>query len=124
MSYNDALSGLKAGEIYNQLVTDKEGIHIVMCTEKWDTPEKIESLDGIPADIIADARQKKYESNQATELNTYLDKFAEEHGIETAIYPIPTSVVYYFESKNQGNVINNNTVTSASGNGTTSVPVQ
>lgn len=121
MSYNDALSGLKSGELYNQLVTDKEGIHIVKCTEKWDTPEKIESLDGVPADIIADARQKKYESSQATELSTYLDKFAEENGLETVIYPMPPNVPYYFESKNSGNVINNSTTAPGS---TTQVPVQ
>lgn len=121
-SYNDGLSGLAAGEICKELVTDKDGIHIIKCTEKWDTPEKIESLDGVPQDIIEECRTKKKESNQATELKTWLDNFASENGIESEIYPMPKDVPYYVEPKTQ---INSNALggASAAGGAGGSVPI-
>ena len=101
--YNDSLSGLTAGQVYASLVTDKEGIHIVKCTEKWDTPEKIESLDGVPQAIIEECRTKKTESNQQTELKTWLTDFASQNGIETVVFPMRGGLPYYTEVKSSGN---------------------
>ena len=101
--YNNSLSGLTAGQVYASLVTDKEGIHIVKCTEKWDTPEKIESLDGVPQAIIDECRKKKTESNQQTELKTWLTTFASENGIESVVFPMPSGLPYYTEVKASAN---------------------
>lgn len=101
--YNNSLSGLAVGQVYASLVTDKEGIHIVKCTEKWDTPEKIESLDGVPQAIIDECRKKKTESNQQTELKTWLTDFASQNGIETVVFPMPGGLPYYTEVKSSGN---------------------
>lgn len=95
--YNSGLSGLTAGQVNSSLVYDSEGIHIIKCTEKWDTPEKIESLDGVPQAIIEECRTKKKESNQATELKTWLETFASDNGYETKIFPMPSGLPYYVE---------------------------
>ncbi len=95
--YNSGLSGLTAGQVNSSLVYDSEGIHIIKCTEKWDTPEKIESLDGVPQAIIEECRTKKKESNQATELKTWLETFASDNGYETKVFPMPSGLPYYVE---------------------------
>lgn len=95
--YNSGLSGLSAGEVCKELITDSEGIHIIKCTAKWDTPEKIESLDGVPQAIIEECRKKKNESNQATELKTWLETFATDNGIENKVFPMPNGLPYYTE---------------------------
>ena len=78
-------------------MTDSEGIHIIKCSAKWDTPEKIESLDGVPQAIIEECRKKKLESNQATELKTWLETFASDNGIENKVFPMPNGLPYYTE---------------------------
>lgn len=80
-------------------MTDKDGIHIIKCTAKWDTPEKIESLEGVPQAIIEECRKKKTESNQATELKTWLETFATDNGIENSVFPMPNGLPYYVEAK-------------------------
>lgn len=106
-AYNSGLSGLNAGAVCAELVTDKEGIHIIKCTEKWDTPDTIESLDGVPPAIIEECRKKKNESNQATELKTWLETFADENGIETSVFPMPDSLIYNVQPSS---TINSSTV--------------
>lgn len=98
-AYNSSLSGLNSGEVYKELVTDKDGIHIVKCTAKWDTPEKIESLDGVPAAIKEECRKKKDDSNKETKLKDWLKTFADDNGIESEIFPMPSGLPYYVEAK-------------------------
>lgn len=50
-SYETALEGLEKGEI-SDLVTSEYGIHIIKCTDVWNAPEKIESLDQVPEQAV------------------------------------------------------------------------
>lgn len=115
-AYTDGLSGLGAGQVCNTLVTDKSGIHIIKCTEKWDTPEKIESLDGVPQAIIDKCREKKKESNEQTELKKWLETFATDNGIETSIFPMPSNVPYNVDTTKSKS-------SSSSSSSTSSAPV-
>lgn len=118
-AYNTGLSGLSVGEVNNTLVTDKDGIHIVKCTNKWETPEKVESLDGVPQAIIEDCRKKKDESNQRTKLDEWLKTWASDHGVETTIYPMPTNVPYYVDPSTANQSIGS----TAGGAGGTTIPM-
>lgn len=88
------MSGLDAGAVNSSLVKDSEGIHIIKCTEKWNTPEKLEGLKGVPQDIINDVKKKKAEETQKTDLKTWLDTFKSDNNIDVVIYPMPNDVPY------------------------------
>ena len=99
--YNSGLSGLDAGKICTTLIYDKDGVHIVKCTEKWNTPEKVENLNGIPQAIIDKCREKKIEDTQSTDLKTWLDNFKTDNNIEVTIYPMPSDVPYNVAPKSK-----------------------
>ena len=57
----------------------------------------------MPQAIIEECRKKKTESNQATELKTWLETFASDNGIENKVFPMPNGLPYYVEVSASGN---------------------
>ena len=63
-------------------------------SSKWNTPEKIENLDGVPSAIIEQCRKKKDESNKETNLKTWLETFSNDNNIESEVFPMPGGLPY------------------------------
>ncbi|MDO5328659.1 MAG: peptidylprolyl isomerase [Coriobacteriia bacterium] len=91
--YTNALKDLEVGKV-SALVKSQYGYHIIKCTDKWTTPDKIESLTGVPKEIVDDARDKKKKSENEEAFKNYLDSYKTSNNINVVIYHIPPGLPY------------------------------
>lgn len=91
-AYSDALDKLSEGEI-SGLVTSEYGIHIIKCTAVWNAPEKIESLDQVPSEVVDTIRTQMADPATLQKAYTdYLQGLRDEADIQ--INDMPANVPY------------------------------
>ena len=90
--YTDALDKLEVGEI-SGLVTSMYGIHIIKCTDKFTSPEKITSLDEMPEGLVDYVRSATAARGSSDALSSYIGAYVAS--LDVVVNDIPKSVPYY-----------------------------
>lgn len=91
-AYSDALAELDKGEM-SGLVTSDYGIHIILCTDIWNAPETIDSLDDVPAELVEAVRTSIADPQAKQQaFSNYLQKLRDDADIE--INDMPENVPY------------------------------
>ena len=89
--YQTALDGLSVGQV-SALVPSQYGIHIIKCTEVFDAPDELTSLDQLPEGL------RDYVTNQAASVDedsAYNDWLEEKrHAADITVNPMPENVPY------------------------------
>lgn len=89
--YTDALGDLDKDQV-SGLVTSNYGIHIIKCTDVFDAPEELTSLDQLPQEIRESITTMVQSSNESQAYYTWLDEQRETADI--VINPMPENVPY------------------------------
>ena len=89
--YQNALNELELDQV-SGLVETQYGIHIIKCTDVFNTPEEITSLDQIPADFQETIKSMASSVKANTDYTTWLDALREKADI--VINPMPKDVPY------------------------------
>ncbi|WP_283170147.1 peptidylprolyl isomerase [Curtanaerobium respiraculi] len=84
--YRTALQGLDAGQV-SGLVTSDYGIHIIKCTEVYNAPDEITSLDQIPSDLADYIRMLLKNSNASTAYQSWFADYKNNANVQTADMP-------------------------------------
>lgn len=91
-AYSDALDELDEGQV-SGLVTSEYGIHIIKCTEVWNAPETIESLDQVPSEVVEIIRTQMADpAAEQMAYSNYLQKLQDDADI--VINEMPANVPY------------------------------
>ncbi|MBE6464404.1 MAG: peptidylprolyl isomerase [Eggerthellaceae bacterium] len=90
--YTDALDKLEVGEI-SGLVNSVYGIHIIKCTDKFTSPEKLSSIDEMPEGLVDYVRSTMTANSSSDALTTYLTAYVAS--LDVVENDIPKSVPYY-----------------------------
>lgn len=90
--YTDALDKLEVGEI-SGLVKSVYGIHIIKCTDKFTSPEKISSIDEMPEGLVDYVRSTMTANSSSDALTKYLTAYVAS--LDVVKNNIPKSVPYY-----------------------------
>lgn len=93
--YSSALAELEPGQV-SGLVTSQFGIHIIMCTGYYESPEEFTSADQLPADLYETVVNYAKSSASSTLYSEWIAerrKVAEESG-NLVINPIPAGLSY------------------------------
>ncbi len=90
--YQEALDGLEKGDVSDP-VASTYGIHLILCTDVYEVPAGgIESLDDVPAEIVALFRQSL---SQASDDQAYYQWYRDyRNGAEVEINPLPEKAPY------------------------------
>lgn len=90
-AYQTALDGLEAGQV-SDLVESEYGIHIIKCTEVFNAPEEITSIDQLPEEF----RETITTMSKSTKANNDYTAWLEEQRekAEIVINPMPANVPY------------------------------
>ena len=89
--YTDALSELDEGQV-SDLVTSQYGIHIIECTEVFEAPEEITSIDQVPSELVDYIKNMLASSSQSTAFTEWKDKYKEDADI--VINDMPKGLPY------------------------------
>lgn len=89
--YQDGLSALKKGEM-SDLVKSQYGYHIILCTDFFAAPEKLESLDELPAEFASYFKTLATTSTTASAFSTWLNAY--KSTIDFKIEPMPKGLSY------------------------------
>ncbi|MDO5117196.1 MAG: peptidylprolyl isomerase [Eggerthellaceae bacterium] len=90
--YTDALDKLEVGEI-SGLVNSVYGIHIIKCTDKFTSPEKLSSIDEMPEGLVDYVRSTLSANSSNDALDAYLSAYVAS--LDVVENDIPKSVPYY-----------------------------
>ncbi len=90
--YQTALDELEVGEV-SGLVTSDYGIHIIMCTDQFESPETIESLDDVSEGFLETMREMADTVVKQQAYSDYMNEFEEAAEIERADLPDDASYV-------------------------------
>jgi foldase protein PrsA len=90
-AYQTGLDGLAVGEM-SDLVESDYGYHIIVCTDEYNAPDELTSLDGIPDDILADIKTTATSTDSSTLLSDWLSEKKEE--ADVVINDMPENVPY------------------------------
>ena len=71
--YTTALADLNKGDV-SGLVTSTYGIHIIQCTDVFEAPEELTSLDQLPTEFQDSIRTMLQSSNQSNAYYTWLEE--------------------------------------------------
>ena len=89
--YQDALDELDEGEI-SGLVTSSYGIHIIMCTEVFEAPDEVTSMDQLPDEFVESITSYLEEESKEESFNEWFEEYKEAADIE--INDIPDDLSY------------------------------
>ncbi len=89
--YTTALSELEEGEI-SGLVTSEFGIHIIKCTEVYEAPEEVTSLDEVPSELVDYITQMVASDYKNTKYNEWKAEYKENADI--VINDMPEGLPY------------------------------
>ena len=89
--YTDALDALELDEVSGP-VQSQYGIHIIKCTEVFNAPEKLKSLDEIPEAFRSTIESTAKSSAANTAYQAWVDSMKEK--AEIVINPMPAKVPY------------------------------
>lgn len=95
--YTEALDGLKKGEI-SDLVTSTYGIHIIMCTDVFEAPEKLESMDQLPEEFQESIKAMLDSNNQNQAYYTWVEE--QREAADIVINDMPEGLPYYVDMAN------------------------
>lgn len=89
--YTDALAGLDKDQV-SELVTSEYGIHIIKCTDVFEAPEEITSIDQVPSELVDYISSMLASSNQSTAFTEWKNKYKEDADI--VINDMPEGLPY------------------------------
>lgn len=89
--YQDALDGLEVDQV-SGLVKSQYGTHIIKCTEVFEAPDEIESLDELPTAFAEYASTQASKSDASTAYATWIEEKRKAANI--TINPMPGNVPY------------------------------
>lgn len=89
--YTNALKELSVGQV-SGLVKSQYGYHIIKCTDEFNKPEEITSLDQVPSEIREKVRENLQSSDSTTNLNNWIDE--KQNGSEVEKKDMPSWVSY------------------------------
>lgn len=111
--YTTALADLNKGDV-SGLVTSTYGIHIIQCTDVFEAPEELTSLDQLPTEFQDSIRTMLQSSNQSNAYYTWLEE--QRNAADIQINDMPEGLPYYVDMENYSK-----TETSTDGTGVTAV---
>ena len=111
--YTTALADLNKGDV-SGLVTSTYGIHIIQCTDVFEAPEELTSLDQLPTEFQDSIRTMLQSSNQSNAYYTWLEE--QRNAADIQINDMPEGLPYYVDMANYSK-----TETSTDGTGVTAV---
>ena len=111
--YTTALVDLNKGDV-SGLVTSTYGIHIIQCTDVFEAPEELTSLDQLPTEFQDSIRTMLQSSNQSNAYYTWLEE--QRNAADIQINDMPEGLPYYVDMANYSK-----TETSTDGTGVTAV---
>ena len=89
--YQTALDGLEEGQV-SGLVTSSYGIHIIKCTEVFNAPDEVTSLDQIPSEFVDQIRSTIEDSNKQTAYSEWYQNYKDNADIQ--INEMPEGLAY------------------------------
>lgn len=89
--YSDALSQLSEGEV-SGLVVSEFGIHIIKCTELFEAPETVISLDQIPSEFVDSIKTSLEKSSKDESYSKWMEDFKTNSAI--TISDMPQDIAY------------------------------
>ncbi len=92
--YQTGLDALAKGEV-SGLVPSQFGIHIILCTDVYEAPEDMSSLDGFPQEFHDMIYDMLYEQLCADTYQAWLDEKRES--VEIVINDMPAGLSYYVD---------------------------
>lgn len=111
--YTTALADLNKGDV-SGLVTSTYGIHIIQCTDVFEAPEELTSLDQLPTEFQDSIRTMLQSSNQSNAYYAWLEE--QRNAADIQINDMPEGLPYYVDMANYSK-----TETSTDGTGVTAV---
>lgn len=95
--YTTALADLNKGDV-SGLVTSTYGIHIIQCTDVFEAPEELTSLDQLPVEFQDSIRAMLKSSNQSNAYYTWLEE--QRNAADIQINDMPEGLPYYVDMAN------------------------
>lgn len=95
--YTTALADLEKDQI-SGLVPSTYGIHIIKCTDVFEAPESLESLDQLPAEFQDALRAMAKSNNESQAYYTWLEE--QRNAAEIVINDMPDGLPYYVDMAN------------------------
>lgn len=92
--YTDGLAALNVGDV-SGLVTSSYGIHIITCTDMYEAPESLASLDELPTEFQDALRSAVKTSNESQAYYTWLE--GQREAADIVINDMPEGVPYYVD---------------------------
>lgn len=92
--YTSQLSNLDKGQV-SGLFNDQYGIEIVKCTDVWNAPDSLDSLDQMPTDLVNYMRQMIKTQNQQQAFSSWFASYKDKADIQEN--DMPDGLPYYVD---------------------------
>ena len=95
--YTDALNELKKGEI-SGLIPSSYGIHIIECTDVFEAPEDLTSMDQLPEEFQEAVKAMLTSSNESQAYYAWVEE--QREGADIQVNDMPEGLPYYVDMAN------------------------
>ena len=95
--YTNGLKELSEGQV-SGLVTSSYGIHIIKCTQVFNAPDEITSIDQIPSEFVETIRSMVLQQNEQTAYSDWLSSCRDSSDV--VINDMPSGLSYYVDMSN------------------------
>ena len=92
--YTNGLKELSEGQV-SGLVTSSYGIHIIKCTQVFNAPDEITSIDQIPSEFVETIRSMVLQQNEQTAYSDWLSSCRDSSDV--VINDMPSGLSYYID---------------------------
>lgn len=92
--YTNGLKELSEGQV-SGLVTSSYGIHIIKCTQVFNAPDEITSIDQIPSEFVETIRSMVLQQNEQTAYSDWLSSCRDSSDV--VINDMPSGLSYYVD---------------------------
>lgn len=92
--YTNGLKELSEGQV-SGLVTSSYGIHIIKCTQVFNAPDEIMSIDQIPSEFVETIRSMVLQQNEQTAYSDWLSSCRDSSDV--VINDMPSGLSYYVD---------------------------
>ena len=92
--YTNGLKELSEGQV-SGLVTSSYGIHIIKCTQVFNAPDEITSIDQIPSEFVETIRSMVLQQNEQTAYSDWLSSCRDSSDV--VINDMPFGLSYYVD---------------------------